>query len=84
MKSTSGCDDPNTNATNSSGFTGIPGGYRSYLGSFYNIGKVGNWWSSTEGRANNACYRYMIIGLDDVVRNYNEKAEGFSIRCLRD
>ncbi len=48
---------PNTGATNSSGFTGLPGGYRYYNGSFYNIGYFGFWWSSSEVSTANAWYR---------------------------
>jgi hypothetical protein len=35
---------PNTDATNSSGFTGLPGGYRSNNGTFNLIGYNGYWW----------------------------------------
>lgn len=39
---------PNQDATNSSGFTGLPGGYRFSYGSFNFIGNYGFWWSSSE------------------------------------
>ena len=41
-------NSPNTGATNESGFTGLPGGYRSGGGYFSYVGNYGNWWSSTE------------------------------------
>lgn len=42
--------NPNTGATNSSGWTGLPGGVRySSLPLFISI--LGNWWSSTSGGA---------------------------------
>ncbi len=42
-------DNPNTDATNSSGFQALPGGNRSYFrGTFNAIGDYGEWWSSTE------------------------------------
>ena len=47
MKSTSGWVE-NGNGTNSSGFSGLPGGYRYYDGTFDDIGDYGYWWSSTE------------------------------------
>src|SRR5450759_1177427 len=48
---------PNTGATNSSGFTGLPGGYRNNDGSFNNVGNFGYWWSSTELNTTDAWYR---------------------------
>ena len=39
---------PNTDATNFSGFTGLPGGKRYDDGTFYPIGIIGFWWSYTE------------------------------------
>ncbi|MGV9003096.1 FISUMP domain-containing protein [Flavobacterium sp.] len=54
MKSTTGWNSPNTAATNSSGFTGLPGGCRNDYGSFYFIGETGYWWSSSEDDATNA------------------------------
>src|SRR5574344_137160 len=52
-------DSPNTGATNETGFTALPGGYRTNLGFFNNIGYHGNWWSATESGATNAWTRYM-------------------------
>jgi uncharacterized protein (TIGR02145 family) len=76
---------PNTGATNSSGFAGLPGGYRYYNGPFYDIGYGGYWWSSTEGSAApGAWFRSLAYGSSDVSRDYGSKADGFSVRCLRD
>ena len=37
--------EPNTGASNESGFTGLPGGYRYYSdGDFYDLGTAGYWW----------------------------------------
>ena len=44
--------DPNAGANNESGFTALPGGYRSDNGYFYYISYYGSWWSSTEGSTN--------------------------------
>lgn len=40
---------PNTGATNSTGFTALPGGMRTGGGSFISVGQVGNWWSASSG-----------------------------------
>src|SRR5664280_1993486 len=39
---------PNTGATNETGFTALPGGYRSTNGAYNNFEDYGYWWSSTE------------------------------------
>ncbi len=48
LKSTSGWNNPNTGATNETGFTAIPGGNRiSSPGAlFYGLGDMGCWWTS--------------------------------------
>ena len=76
--------DPNQDATNESGFSGLPGGYRYFNGTFYSIGYYGYWWSSTEDAADYAWGR--LLGYDDcsVYRNDYVKQNGFSVRCLRD
>lgn len=75
---------PNTGATNLSGFTGLPGGYRDNGGFFYNFGGAGTWWSSTENNSDNAMYRGISYNNDDVLKSGFNKRFGFSVRCLRD
>jgi len=47
MKSKTGWNE-NGNGTNSSGFSGLPGGGRNDGGAVNGIGHVGYWWSSSE------------------------------------
>jgi uncharacterized protein (TIGR02145 family) len=75
---------PNTDATNESGFSGLPGGNRSGGGIFDNIVYGGYWWSSSEFNSNFAWFRYLNYDVGDVVRNNDAKAYGYSVRCLRD
>lgn len=75
---------PNTGGTNLSGFTGLPGGYRSSGGTFLAIGNNGFWWSSTEDSSLDAWYRYLDHNFVDLIRLNNHKRHGFSVRCLRD
>ena len=75
---------PNTGATNESGFTALPGGYRSLNGTFRVLGITGYWWSSTEYSTSYAWYRYLDYNHSDVFRRYYNKENGFSVRCLRD
>jgi uncharacterized protein (TIGR02145 family) len=73
------------NGTNSSGFSGLPGGYRSsHLGFFNGVGFFGYWWSSTESSTALAWARYLDYGNGVAHRSLNNKQDGFSVRCLRD
>jgi uncharacterized protein (TIGR02145 family) len=73
------------NGTNSSGFSGLPGGNRSdYNGYFYSVGYYGNWWSSTESSTTNAWYRYLFYNYGYAYRDNYNKQNGLSVRCLRD
>ena len=83
MKSSSGWKN-NGNGTNTSGFAGLPGGYRFYNGDFYFIGATGYWWSSSESTTDNAWSRYLSYYDGNVGRNDGDKLLGFSVRCLRD
>lgn len=69
---------------NISGFSGLPGGYRSATGYFDLIDINGSWWSSTETSTNTAWGRYLTCDGTYVGRYYYGKENGFSVRCLRD
>jgi uncharacterized protein (TIGR02145 family) len=71
-------------ASNVSGFSGAPGGYRYGNGDYENFGVSGNWWSSSEGGTLYAWSRYLDYDFDGANRNGNDKRYGFSVRCLRD
>ena len=78
---------PNTVASNISGFTGLPGGYRAIVnGMFTGVGSSGNWWSSTTASLLiYAGYRNLSYNTQAIsVAAYLEKPYGFSVRCLRD
>jgi uncharacterized protein (TIGR02145 family) len=75
---------PNTGATNESGFSGLPGGYRVYDGGFYNIRTYGHWSSSTENDTTDAWTQYLGYNIDGVIRYSISKVNGHSVRCLRD
>ena len=86
MKSTSGWPQ-NGNGTNTSGFSGLPGGFRCLnVPPFQYFGYHGRWWSSSED--NNfmdfALGRGLSHNFGDVDSlNYN-KRYGFSVRCVKD
>jgi uncharacterized protein (TIGR02145 family) len=75
---------PNTGATNESGFTALPGGFRAIDGTFNNIGSNGYWDSSTEYNASNRYGREMHNDGSDVIRGPYGKRRGLSVRCLKD
>jgi uncharacterized protein (TIGR02145 family) len=75
---------PNKDATNTSLFSALPGGYRSSIGGYYNIGYSGNWWSSSESSAANAWSRNLYSNDGSAGRYFVDEKVGFSVRCLRD
>ena len=75
---------PNTGATNQSGFTGRPGGYRWTDGSFFGLGLFGFWWSSTEVNSTYASHRYLTNTVDDLDGYDEMKIVGLSVRCVKD
>jgi uncharacterized protein (TIGR02145 family) len=74
---------PNTGATNSSGFTGLPGGYRYTNGSFYDLTINAYFWSSS-GDGWDAWGRGLGYNGAQVSRGYGDQAGGFGVRCVRD
>ena len=83
MKSKNGWDD-NGNGTNSSAFSGLPGGNRFDDGTVNSIGKFGCWWSSTEYDTGSAWHRTLGYSSGNAYSSNYSKTDGFSVRCLRD
>ena len=75
---------PNTDATNTSLFTGLPGGYRLDNGNYYEVGTFCYWWSSTENNTSFAWSRYLYKYDGNAPRDNLGKKNAFSVRCLRD
>ena len=74
----------NSDATNSTGFTALPGGYRSWVsGDYHNAGMWGVFWSSDDINGNGG--RYMMSNTSTIL-DYNSdgKMSGFSVRCIKD
>ncbi len=88
MKSTSLSywQTPNTEATNESGFSGLPGGDRPAGGNniYYLFGYNGLWWSSTVGSITQAYARYLKNTNGNSLRTNTQQRNGFSVRCLMD
>ena len=84
-------DFGNTGATNSSGFSALPGGFRYADGSFDNaqnqydgIGKIAKWWTSVEFNTIQAKSRYLNFLNSGAYPNTDLKEFGNYIRCVRD
>lgn len=75
---------PNAEADNSSGFTGLPGGYRINYGTFYSLGNVGMFWTSTDTASVNAWNYILDANNGSLKRNFNLLQNGFSVRCCKD
>ena len=73
---------PNTGATNSSGFTALPGGARNTDGTFPSFLVSGRFWTSTESGSN--AYRHILSTTQmDIARNAATKNFGLSVRCIK-
>lgn len=70
--------------TNSSGFSGLPGGWKHEYGYFDNKGLYGYWWTSSS-QDSGAWYRILSYDDDSIIRdNYFSSLHAFSIRCIKD
>jgi len=77
---------PNTGATNSSGFSALPGGEHFYDNNFFYLGDRGFWWSSTDNHFTDAGIMYLTSSESGVYNNYiwEDVRMSFSVRCLKD
>jgi uncharacterized protein (TIGR02145 family) len=74
---------PNTGATNTTGYSAFPGGYRNFNGSFSSIGNFGGWWSASAYDATYSWSRFMSDSYAVVSRSYYFSTFGFSVRCVK-
>jgi uncharacterized protein (TIGR02145 family) len=73
---------PNTGATNESGFTALPGGYRYYSGTLF-LTDYAIFWSSSENSSTDAWIRHLFFNYEYLNRLTNSKSNGFSLRCVK-
>jgi uncharacterized protein (TIGR02145 family) len=77
---------PNVDATNESGFTGLPGGTHWGGIGFDEIGVGGHYWSATPANADEAwrlMLNYQYLGANTVF-SYADKKIGWNVRCIED
>lgn len=78
---------PNTGATNSIGFTAIGGGFRGPDGIFYDLGKHGSYWGSTNNAQDPYCI-YIYYNYSNIITEVSpiDKTSGiaFAVRYVKD
>lgn len=78
-------NSPNSGATDSLGFTALPGGCRSaHSGYYYDAGKKGYWSSSTLISSSAYWHRSLSYNSDELVKAANSRNLGLSVRCVKD
>jgi uncharacterized protein (TIGR02145 family) len=85
MKNTTGWA-AGENGTNTTGYSGLPGGYRFAInGASYDLGILTYWWSSTEETAGaiTAFYRRLDGNNTGIYRGATRKWGGKYIRCMK-
>jgi len=76
---------PNTDATNISKFTGLPGGYRNYNGgAFLSLNLGGTWWSSTPDISSSSWSIAVVYDSSQALLISNNNNYGISVRCIKD
>ena len=75
---------PNYVATNVSGFTALPNGWRNIGLTFVNFAKFGGWWSSTEILTTDAFIRYVSYKSSAITEEIDSKKSGIAVRCVKD
>ena len=74
-------------ATNTSGFTALPGGFRQIIGTDVSIELGGFFWTSTESLSNpttDAESMFLVYNTTVVDQNVVYKKNGLSVRCIKD
>jgi len=73
---------PNVGATNSSGFTALPGGYRS--GGFSYLTTGADFWTTTEYTTSNGYDYFLGYGSSQISKSIDPKTDSYSCRCVKD
>jgi len=75
--------DPNTDATNFSGFTGLPGGYRGNTSLGQNLTGTGHWWCSDYVAPFAAAFFQLSWTSGAVVNSTFDNRTGISVRWVK-
>jgi uncharacterized protein (TIGR02145 family) len=78
-------NSPNSGATNESGFSALPSGFRhNSHGAFQSLGQNGFWWTSSIYNENNNWGRALHCNESRIFRLNYSNTFGFSVRCVKD
>ncbi|MCX6257884.1 MAG: hypothetical protein NTW49_08325 [Bacteroidia bacterium] len=77
---TSHWNSDNSNITNETGFTLLPGGHRVYLGWYEGLEGESRTWTATQNGSSSAWYQIVIFPMQSLS---NIKSDGYSVRCLK-
>jgi uncharacterized protein (TIGR02145 family) len=84
LKAISNWNYPNVDATNETGFSGLPGGYREALnGDYDGYRSYGTWWSSSDDSLGSPTFE-LVKSLGISYSQSYLKSYGRSVRCLKD
>jgi uncharacterized protein (TIGR02145 family) len=75
---------PNSGATNSSGFSGVPSGRKGEGGEYVDMEMSAVWWSATEVYSGVAWGRRLYSNYESAVPADFYEHNGFSVRCIKD
>ncbi len=83
MKATTLWTAPNTSASNSSGFTGLPGGQRLETGVYQGLGTEAGFWTVNNSESGGTRYQLSNTSASTTSSIANAKS-GQSVRCVKD
>jgi uncharacterized protein (TIGR02145 family) len=72
------------NGTDDYSFSALPGGYGLSDGTFYFIGYLGNWWSTSESSSDIVYIQTMHYEYEDAYWGNSVKSNLYNVRCLQD
>ena len=76
--------NPNTGASNETGFTALPGGNRGYNGPFSLLGTYGMWWTANGADEFSAFSVGMFYDSAMAGSTPDRMAKGFAVRSVRE
>jgi uncharacterized protein (TIGR02145 family) len=83
LKTTTGWNFLNSNGIDLFDYSAKPAGMRLFYGNFLNLEGSTVWWSSNECNSTHAIYRTLST-YENISRDFLDKVDGFSVRCLKD